>query len=99
MSEEVKNKSKLYKNLIGLAKEVKEQIQIPFKVKKAEKDLEQKILDVEQKIAEANCTIEEKKCIYPADWDAIIKAIDNKDLLERKLTQLNDLKKELFGDE
>jgi len=89
--------NKLYKNLIALAKEAKEKIQIPFKVAKAEKELEMKILEVEQQIAEANLTIEESKCEYPAQWDTIINRIDKKDLLDRKLKQLITLKKELFS--
>lgn len=90
--------SKLYKNLIGLAKEAKEKIQIPFQVAKAHKDLEMKILEVEQSIAEANVTIEEKKTVYPAKWDEIISAIDKKELLERKLKQLKELEQELFAE-
>lgn len=97
MSEEVKTMGNLYKNLIGLAKEAKEKLQIPFKVAKSEKDLEMKILEIQQSIAEADVTIEESKMEYPAKWDVIIDRIDKKALLERKLSQLQDLKVELFG--
>jgi hypothetical protein len=98
MTEETTTVSKLYKYLIGITKELKEKAQIPFKVKKAEKDLEMKVLEVEQAIAEEDVAIEEAKYEYPAKWDTIIDKIDKKELLARKLNQLNTLKAELFGE-
>lgn len=85
-----------YLELIKLGKEALDAIKAPFIAKKAHKDLEVKILDIEQKIAEAEQTINDCKSANPANWDKIGKAIDEKQLLERRLKQFQDLEQELF---
>lgn len=88
----------LYKDLISKGKEAIAALELPFKVKKERKNLEMKILELEQQIAKDDLTIQEQKSASPINWDTLINAIDNKELNDRKLSQLKDLEKELFED-
>ena len=51
----------LYKNLLKLSKDAIAEIELPFKVKKEEKNLEMKVLELEQQIARDELTIAEQK--------------------------------------
>lgn len=88
----------LYKDLLRLGKDAIAEIELPFKVKKEEKNLEMKILELEQQLAKDELTIAEQKTKCPVNWDTLIDAIDNKDINERKLKQLQTLQKEMFGE-
>lgn len=87
----------LYKDLLQKGKEAIAALELPFKVKKEKKNLEMKILELEQQIAKDELTIQEQKSANPIAWDKLIKAIDDKELNERKLKQLQALETELFG--
>lgn len=89
----------LYKDLISKGKEAIAKIELPFKVKKEEKMLEMKILELEQTMANDALTVQEQKASNPVDWDKLIRAIDQKDLNQRKLKQLQELQVELFKGE
>ena len=86
----------LYKDLISKGKEAIAAIELPFKVKKEQKNLEMKILELEQSIAKDELTIQEQKSAQPINWDKLIDALDTMELNKRKLTQLKSLEKELF---
>lgn len=91
-------KLRTYKEYLKLAKDGIDTLQLPFKVKKAEKALELKIVELESSIATKEVAIQE--LLTDKDelkWDNIIDAIDDKELEERKLGQLNDLKDQLFA--
>ena len=57
-----------------------------------------KVLELEQQIARDELTIAEQKTKNPINWDSLIRAIDDKAINERRLTQLQALQKELFGE-
>ncbi len=90
-------KLKSYKDYLGMAKEIADKAMIPFKVRKAEKALELRIIEVEADIASKEVAIQtlvtEKTEI---NYDDLINAIDRKELQDRKLKQLNELKEQLF---
>lgn len=88
----------LYKDLLSKGKEAIAALELPFKVKKEQKNLEMKILELEQEIAKDSLTIQEQKSASPVNWDSLIKALDAKALNERKLNQLKELEEELFKD-
>lgn len=90
------NTEKLYKTLLSASKEVIAALELPFKVKKEKKNLEMKILELEQEIAKDELTIQEQKSVCPINWDSLINAIDKEELNARKLTQLQELEKEMF---
>ena len=87
----------LYKDLLKLGKDAIAEIELPFKVKKEQKNLEMKILELEQQLAKDELTIQEEKTKCPVNWNALIDAIDNKAINERRLRQLEELENELFG--
>jgi len=89
----------LYKQLLSKGKEAIEAIQLPFKVEKEYKQLEMKILELKQVMASDALIVQEQKSTCPVNWDKLIDAIDNKAINERKLSQLQELEKELFSDE
>ena len=88
----------LYKDLLKLGKDAIAEIELPFKVKKEQKNLEMQILELEQQIAKDELTIQEQKTKSPISWDSLINALDNKAINERKLVQLESLEKELFSE-
>lgn len=88
----------LYKDLLKLGKDAIAEIELPFKVKKEQKHLEMQILELEQQIAKDELTIQEQKTKSPISWDALVNALDNKAINERKLAQLIELENELFGE-
>jgi hypothetical protein len=88
---------KKYKELLKLAKDKVDEIKIPFKEKKAQKNLELRIIEVESEIADHESLIQKTITDYDEiNWDNVLNAVNNKDLAERKLKQLNSLKDELF---
>jgi hypothetical protein len=86
----------LYKELISKGKDVIAAIELPFKVKEQQKNLEMEILKIEQQIAKDELTIQEQKSKHPVDWKKLIDSIDDLDLNKKRLSQLNNLEKELF---
>ena len=88
----------LYKDLLKLGKDAIAEIELPFKVKKEQKNLEMQILELEQQIAKDELTIQEQKTKSPINWDSLTNALDNKAISERKLGQLESLEKELFSE-
>lgn len=87
----------LYQDLLSKGKEAIAALELPFKVKKEQKNLEMKILELEQQLAKDELTIQEQKSSCPIHWDKLIEAIDSKALNDRKLEQLKKLEVELFG--
>ena len=51
---------------------------------------------MESEIAKNELTIEEQKSANPINWDKLISAMNERDLNNRKLTQLQALSTELF---
>ena len=88
----------LYKDLLKLGKDAIAEIELPFKVKKEQKNLEMQILELEQQITKDELTIQEQKTKSPINWDSLVSALDNKAINERKIGQLLELEKELFSE-
>jgi len=89
----------LYHSLLKQGKAAVEAIQIPFKVKEEQKKLELKILTIEQQIASSTLKVEECKSAYPVQWDKLLDAIDDMELLKRKLKLLQELQFEMFKED
>lgn len=86
----------LYKDLISKGKEAIAALELPFKVKKEEKQLEMKILELENQIAKDELIIQEQKSACPVEWDTLINSIDRLGLNQRKLKQFTELQTEMF---
>ena len=90
--------SNLYDQLLQKGKDAIAALERPFKVKKERKVLEMKILEIESEIAKDELTVQEQKSANPINWDSLTKAINNKELNERKLKQYQALEVELFSE-
>lgn len=88
--------TKKYRELIALGKEALDRVTGEFEARKAEKDLEKEIIGIEQEIAEQDMVIQQAKSQRPFKLEAILNAIDKKDIKERKLRQAKELQAELF---
>lgn len=89
----------LYKKMLQKGKDAVAAMELPFKVKQEEKKLELSILEKEQVVAQKELALQEAKSTYPLDVKKYIEAQDSLELIERQLTQLRKLQKELFQDE
>ena len=90
--------SNLYDQLLQKGKDAIAALERPFKVKKERKVLEMKILEIESEIAKDELTVQVQKSANPINWDSLTKAINNKELNERKLKQYQALEVELFSE-
>lgn len=90
-------KLKSYKEYLGMVEEAIEKAKIPFKVRKAEKEIELKIITAESDVAslESNlqALISSKEDLNISN---ILNTIDDIELAERKVRKLNELKDTLF---
>lgn len=83
-------------DLIKLSKELLNDLQAPFKVRKDKKSLESWIIDKEQKVAELENEIQELKGSKDFSADKILDAQDDLELTQRRLKQGQELLEELF---
>lgn len=86
----------LYQDLLKKGKEAIEASKIPFKVRKAEKQLEVKIIELESQVADLELQMAEAESKDPLDFDSILKATNNLELKKRELKIAEDLKERLF---
>lgn len=94
-TEELK-KCSTYEDFLRAGKNAIEAVKRPFKVREAKNALKGEIIKLESGIAEAELEIVKAKSAHPLDLDTILDKIDDKQTLERKLRQANELMEELF---
>jgi len=82
--------------LLQMGEDAIKAVKLPFILKKEKKNLELWVLEREQSVATLDAEINELKSTETLDTDAILNKIDEKELAERRLTQGEDLMKELF---
>lgn len=85
-------------DLLRKAKEVIEEINLPFKINKEKKQLEIWILTKEERIASMEQKIQELKTSKELNIDTLLSNVDSLDLEKRKLKQGTDLLKELYSE-
>lgn len=89
----------LYRKLLEKSKEAIATLEIPFKERKEQKNLELRIINLEQKIAEDELIVQSSLQKYPIDYDKWDEATDNLELTRRKLKKLQELQIKLFSEE
>ena len=87
---------KKYIDLIKASKEVLDDIKAHFIAKKNEKQLEMEILKIEEQIADRELKVQSAKSDKEVVWSKVGEAIDELELLKRRLKQFQALKEELF---
>ena len=71
-------------------------IKLPFKLRKEQKQLESWVIELEEKIATLDSEINDLKAAETLKVDSILNKEDERKLAERRLTQGQELMKELF---
>ena len=87
---------KKYIDLIKSSKEILDDIKAHFIAKKNEKQLEMEILKIEEQIADRELKVQSAKSDKEVVWNKVGEAIDDLELLRRRLKQFQALKEELF---
>jgi len=90
--------SKPYETLISLTKEAIDAAAVPLRARIAKSRADGKMADIEERMLTLESKIGEQCASKEIDFDKIISAIDEYDLLERRHKQISKLIKELFPD-
>lgn len=85
-----------YREVIALAKEKISEAMAPLRAMEMKKKAELEIAKIESKIAEGEQKIQELCSVHPIDFDKIIEAIDDLDLIKRRKDQFNRIVTEMF---
>lgn len=85
-----------YKDVLILAKEKIKEAMAPLRAREMRKKAELEACKLESKIAEKEQKIQEFASEYPIDFDKIIDAIDELELLKRRKEQFEKIIVEMF---
>lgn len=88
-----------YSKLLKMAKDARDNMLAPYRVKETRKKGELKIAELESKLAEEDQKIQEIAANYPLDFDKLANALDERDLVERRIEQLEKIIETLFSEE
>jgi len=88
-----------YKEVLSHSKEKVEEAKVPYRVKEMKKHAELKQLEIESDIATQEQRIHTKCSAYPMDFENLVQAIDNLELLKRRLEQYNAIISQMFADD
>lgn len=85
-----------YKTLITMAKEAKETMLAPVRVRQMRKQGEMEVAKIEEQILTQTAKVEELTAKYPVPWDQIVNGLDDLALLERKKGQIEEILAQMF---
>lgn len=88
-----------YKDILVLAKEKINEAMAPLRAREMRKKGELEACKLESTIAEKEQKIQELASKYPIDFDKLIDAIDDLELVSRRKDQFDKIINEMFGDE
>jgi hypothetical protein len=91
--------SETYAALIRMSKDLKEAALAPFRVREMRSKAHLEITKLESAIAEKESEITTAQGAYPIDFDLVIKRLDEKALIERRLKQFREIVTLLFPDD
>ena len=86
-----------YKELLVLAKDKVKEVMAPLRVKEMKKKAELEACKLDSTIAEKEQRIQEYASAYPIDFDKLIDAIDDLELVKRRKTQFDKIINEMFS--
>jgi hypothetical protein len=87
-----------YKEILTCAKEAIKEAMAPLRVREMRKKAELEACKLDSSIAEKEQRIQEYASEYPINFDALIDAIDELDLVKRRKEQFDNIINEMFGD-
>ncbi len=85
-----------YAKLLKMGKEKIEEAMAPVRAREMKKKAELEMCQLESKIIEADSKIQELSSAYPIDFPKLIKASDDKALLERQQKQYGTIIAQMF---
>ena len=86
-----------YKELLVLAKDKVKEVMAPLRVKEMKKKAELEACKLDSTIAEKEQRIQEYASSYPVDFDKLIDAIDDLELVKRRKSQFDKIIGEMFS--
>ncbi len=86
-----------YKELLVLAKDKVKEVMAPLRVKEMRKKAELETCKLDSTIAEKEQRIQEYASAYPIDFDKLIDAIDDLELVKRRKNQFDKIIGEMFS--
>lgn len=89
-------KLKPYSEIIKMAKEAIDGMKAPLRALQMKKKAEGEMLEIESKMMDLDAKIQDLAGAYPIDFAALIKAIDERALLERRKAQFGKIIEEMF---
>jgi hypothetical protein len=89
-------KLKPYSEIIKMAKEAVDAMKAPIRSQQMKKKAEGEMLEIESKVMDLDAKIQDLAGAYPIDFNALIKAIDERALLERRKVQFGKIIEEMF---
>jgi hypothetical protein len=87
-----------YKDVLVLAKEKVKEAIAPLRANEMKKKAELELCKIESEIAEKEQKIQECASVYPVNFDRLIDAIDELDLIKRRKEQFEQIIEEMFGE-
>lgn len=87
-----------YKDILILAKEKINEAMAPLRTREMRKKAELECCKLDSKIAEEEQKIQQCASEYPVDFDKLIDAIDDLELVKRRKDQFQKIIHQMFGD-
>jgi hypothetical protein len=88
-----------YKDVLLLCKEKVKEAMAPLRAREMKKKAELEICKLDSTIAEKEQKIQEFASEYPINFDKMIDAIDELELINRRKEQFEKIIEEMFGDD
>lgn len=85
-----------YATIIKMAKDAKDALLAPLRANEMKKKAELEMAQIDSKVMEHESRIQELCSAYPISFDSLIKAIDERSLLERRKKQFEKIVEEMF---
>ncbi len=85
-----------YKDILGLAKDKIKEVMAPLRAHEMKKRAELEIAKIDSTIAEKEQVIQELAAEYPINFDKMIDAIDELELIKRRQEQFAQIIEEMF---
>lgn len=89
-------KLKPFKEIIAMSKEKLDEALAPIRARQVKMQAELEVAKLDEKLVSLEAKVQELCAVKQIDFDAVIKALDEHGLAERRKKQLNKIVQELF---
>jgi hypothetical protein len=88
-----------YAEFMKMGKEAVELAKAPLRIRQVKKQAELELLKLEEQLVSAEEKINSEAMKHPVAFSKLIDAIDEKELLERRISQFHELISQMFPEE